>query len=164
MAQAHPHVFITPKAVVTINNHVVSQVNVEWDFDELASSLFLECAGTDNGEIWKLVFPELQLLADGSKAPRSGYYTNVEIDGVPIPNLVPGNFQANYVDGSLHCQFTLDINQNVDHTFKIWFNDPTIYNDFDTQQGNFQFQGQNDTEFVVQKQTQDDIDKIYMSF
>lgn len=43
MVQAHPHVFITPQAVIIINDHAVSQINVEWDFDEMSSSLFSKC-------------------------------------------------------------------------------------------------------------------------
>jgi len=163
-AQAHPHVFITPKAVVTMNNHVVSQINVEWDFDDMSSAMFSESVGSNTDEIWNLVFPPSQVLADGSQAVRSGYYTNIEIDGTPIANLTPVDFKATFVNGGLHCNFTIIINQNVDHTVKIWFDDSTIYNAFDVQRGNFQVSDQSGTSHVLQKQTEKDIDKILLSY
>lgn len=163
IVQAHPHVFITPKATVVMNNHSVSQINVEWDFDAMSSALFLESCGSNPDEIWNTVFPQTQVLTDGSQSARSGYYTNVEIDGVPIDNLTPANFNVSYVDGSLHCQFTLNINQNINNTLKIWFNDPSMNDAFDVQQGNFQVSDQSETSHVIQRQTENDIDKIIIS-
>ena len=163
-AQAHPHVFITPKAVIMMNNHFLSQVNVEWDFDEMSSALYLESCGSDNNGIWNLIFPQTQLLADGRQAARSGYYTYVEIDGTLISNLILADFTSDFIDGNLRCRFTLNINQNVDKTFKIWFDDPTIYNAFDVQRGNFQVVDQSGTHPRLQKQTESDIDKICLLY
>lgn len=163
-AQAHPHVFITPKATVIMNDHFVSQINVEWDFDDMSSALFLESCGSNTAKIWSLVFPENQLLANGGQAPRTSYYTSVEIDGVPVANLTPADFTADFVNGSLRCQFTLYINQNVNHIMKIWFDDPTIYNAFDLQSGNFQFIDQSGASHGLQMQTENDIDKIFLSW
>jgi ABC-type uncharacterized transport system substrate-binding protein len=163
-AQAHPHVFITPRATVIMNDHLVSQINVEWDFDDMSSALFLESSGSNPAEIWYLVFPENQLLANGAQAPRTSYYTTVEIDGIPVANLTPAYFTTNFVNGSLRCQFTLYINQNVGNTIKIWFEDPTTYNAFDIQIGNFQLVDQSGASHVLQKQTQNDIDKIFLSW
>lgn len=163
-AQAHPHVFITPKATVVMNDHFVSQINVEWDFDDMSSALFLESCGSNTAEIWQLVFPENQLLANGGQAPRTSYYTTVEIDGVPAANLTPADFTAHFVNGSLRCQFILYINQNVDHIMKIWFDDPTIYNAFDLQSENFQFIDQSGAFHGLQMQTENDIDKIFLSW
>lgn len=163
-AQAHPHVFITPKATVVMNDHFVSQINVEWDFDDMSSALFLESCGSNTAEIWQLVFPENQLLANGGQAPRTSYYTTVEIDGVPAANLTPADFTAHFVNGSLRCQFILYINQNVDHIMKIWFDDPTIYNAFDLQSENFQFIDQSGAPHGLQMQTENDIDKISLSW
>lgn len=160
--QAHPHVFITPQAVMTMNNHFISQINVEWDFDAMSSSLFLESCGADTTQIWSLVFPDNQLLADGRQTPRLDYYTDVEIDGNPVGNLVPANFRANFVDGQLRCTFTLYINQNVNKTLKVWFDDPTIYNAFDIEPGNFSVAGQ-PANNVLQKQTEQDTDKILVT-
>lgn len=163
--QAHPHVFITPKAVFMTNNHFVSQINVEWDFDDMSSSLFLESCGSNSAEIYKLVFPETQVLQNGSQAPRSGYYTKVKIDGTPLYNLTPTDFTADFVDGNLRCTFTLTINQNVNHTLQVWFDDPTIYNDFDVEQVNFQVMDQeNNIICVLQKQTENNIDEIFLTF
>ncbi len=164
LAQAHPHVFITPKAVITINNHAVSQIDLEWDLDAMSSSLYLESCGSDSSEIWKILFPETQLLADGSYAARSGYYTTVEIDGSPIANVIPANFQTSYVDGSLHCQFTLYINQYVNNSLKIWFDDSTIYNAFDVQEENFQINDQNGAGYTIQEQNEINIDKVSVAF
>jgi ABC-type uncharacterized transport system substrate-binding protein len=162
--EAHPHVFITPIVTVTTNNHAVSKINVEWDFDAMSSSLYLESCGSDANQIWNILFPPTQLLADGTYASRSGYYTNVEIDGTPLTNLTPAYFSASYVGGCLHTQFTLYINQNVNNKLRIWFDDSTIYNAFDTEQGNFQVADQSGTAHPLQKQTENDIDKICISF
>lgn len=163
--QAHPHVFITPKALVVANQHFVSQINVEWDFDDMSSSLFLESCGFNVGEIWKLVFPDTQVLQNGSQVARSGYYTSVEIDGTPIYNLAPTDFTADFVNGKLRCKFTLNINQSVDNTLQIWFDDPTIYNAFDVEQVNFQVVDQQSaTNCVLQKQTENNMDKICLTF
>jgi ABC-type uncharacterized transport system substrate-binding protein len=163
--QAHPHVFITPKAVVVANNHFVSQINVEWDFDDMSSSLFLESCGSNLDEIWNLVFPETQLLQDGSQAARSNYYISVDIDGMSIDNLTPADFKADFVNGKLRCQFTLYINQNVNNILKIRFNDPTIYNDFNIEQGNFHvLDKQNGIDRILQIQTQNYIDEVYLIF
>lgn len=159
--EAHPHVFITPKAEIVGNDHFVSQINVEWDFDDMSSSLFLESSGSDTGEIWSLVFPDMQLTADGQQVARSNYYTDVEIDGTPVDDLKPENFNASFVNGKLYCTFTLYINKNVDSTLKLWFDDPTIYNAFDIEPENFSVSG---TAGSLQKQTENDIDKIYLSF
>lgn len=164
LAKAHPHVFITPKAVITINNHAVSQIDVEWDLDAMSSSLYLESCGSDSSEIWKILFPETQLLVNGSYTPRAGYYTTVEIDGTPIANVIPSNFQTSYVDGSLHCQFTLYVNQHVNNSLRIWFDDSTIYNAFDVQGENFQINDQNGVSYTIQKQNENDIDKISVAF
>lgn len=163
LVQAHPHVFITPKAVIMINNHFVSQVNVEWAFDDMSSTLFLESCGSDTNEVWNLIFPTTQLLVDGRQGERSGYYVNVEIDGMLINNLTPEDFKADFIDGSLHCHFTLNINQNVDKSLKIWFDDPTIFNAFDILQSNFQVSDQSGLSYVLQKQTENDIDKICLA-
>ncbi|HMM22364.1 MAG TPA: DUF1007 family protein [Selenomonadales bacterium] len=163
-AQAHPHVFITPKATLVLNGHAVSQINVEWDFDDMSSALFFESCGSDSAAIWNLVFPENQLLVNGGQAPRIGYYTTVEIDGVPVANLTPAYFTANYVNGILRCQFTLYINRNVGNTMKIWFDDPTTYNAFDIQSGNFQFVDQSGASHGLQQQTEDNIDKMFLSW
>lgn len=163
-AQAHPHVFIAPKATLIMNDHLVSQINVEWDFDDMSSALFFEIYGSNPAEIWNLVFPENQLLPNGGQVPRTSYYTTVEIDGIPIANLIPAYFTANFVNGSLHCQFTLYINQNVGNTIKIWFEDPTTYNAFDIQIGNFQLVDQSGASHVLHKQTQNNIDKIFLSW
>jgi len=162
--QAHPHVFITPKAVVMMNNHFVSSINVEWDFDAMSSTLFLESCGSNTDEIWDLVFPQTQILADGSQSARSGYYTNVEIDGTSVGNITPTDFRADFVDGSLRCRFTVNINQNVDYSLKIWFDDSTIYNAFDVQRGHFHASDQCGTSHILQKQAENDIDKILLSF
>jgi ABC-type uncharacterized transport system substrate-binding protein len=163
--QAHPHVFITPKAVVVANNHLVSQINVEWDFDDMSSSLFLESCGSNMEEIWNLVFPETQLLQNGSYAARTNYYTSIDIDGMPIDNLTPADFKADFVNGKLRCQFVLYINQNVNSTMRIRFNDPTIYNDFNIEQENFHLLDQgNGIDRVLELQTQNYIDEIYVSF
>lgn len=164
LAQAHPHVFITPKATIIMSNHFVSQINVEWDFDAMSSTLFLESSGSDPEEIWKMVFPDTQVLENGRQVARTTYYTNVELDGNPAGNLTPSGFNADFVDGILRCQFTLLINQNVDSTIKIWFDDPTIYNAFDVQRGNFQVSDQSGTSHVLQKQNENDIDKICLTF
>lgn len=163
--EAHPHVFITPKAVVLMNNHFVSQINVEWDFDDMSSSLFLESCGSNSVEIRKLIFPETQVLQNGSQVPRSGYYTNIKIDGTPIYNLTPTDFTADFVNGMLRCKFTLNINQNVNHTLQLWFDDPTIYNDFDIEQVNFQvIDQQSSTNCVLQEQTEANTDQICLTF
>lgn len=164
LAQAHPHVFITPKAVITINKHAVSQIDVEWDLDAMSSSLYLEGCGSDSSQIWKILFPETQLLVDGGYAARAGYYTTIEIDGTPIANVMPANFQTSYCDGSLHCQFTLYINQYVNNSLKIGFDDATIYNAFDVQEENFQINDQNSVGYTIQKQTENNIDKIFVAF
>lgn len=164
LTEAHPHIFITPKAVVALNNHFVSQVDVEWDFDDMSSSLFLESCGSNTDQIWDLVFADTQVLSGRHQTKRSAYYLNVEIDGMPISNLRPNDFKANFVNGNLQCRFTLYINQIVDHSFKIWFDDPTIYNSFDTQQGNFQIADQSGAGHVFYKQTENDIDKMCVSF
>lgn len=164
-AQAHPHVFITPKAVVVANNHLVSQINVEWDFDDMSSSLFLESCGSNLEEIWNLVFPETQLLQNGSYAVRTNYYTTVDIDGMPIDNLTPADFKADFVNGRLRCQFVLYINQTVNSTMRIRFNDPTIYNDFNIEQENFHLVDQETgINRVLQLRTQNYIDEIDVSF
>lgn len=163
-AQAHPHVFITPKATLITNDHFVSQINVDWEFDAMSSSLFLESAGSNTAEIWNLVFPETQLLANGEQTTRTGYYTYVEIDGRVMNDLIPTDFTADFVDGSLHCRFTLNINQTVGNTLKIGFSDPTAYNDFDIQRGNFHILAQSGATPVLEKQTENYIDKISLSW
>lgn len=163
--QAHPHIFITPKATILTNDHFVSQINVEWDFDDLSSSLFLESCGFDSAEVRKLVFPATQVLQNGNQVPRSGYYTNIMIDGTPLDDLTPTDFTATFVDGKLHCTFTLTINQSVTNTLQLWFDDPTIYNDFDVDQENFQIiDQQGSTTCVLQKQTENNIDQICLTF
>ena len=153
--QAHPHVFITPKAEIIMNNHSLSQINVEWDFDEMSTSLYVETCGSNEGEIHDILFPKNQ----------KSYFTNVEIDGNLIDNLIPSDFKAESVNGSLHCKFTLYINQNVDNTLKIWFDDPTIFNNFTTSLENFLASDQQTgINYVLQKQTQNDIDKISFKF
>ncbi len=164
LAQAHPHVFITPKTVIAIDNHAVSQIDVEWDLDAMSSSLYRESCGGDSSEIWKIIFPETQLLANGSYTARSGYYTTIEIDGSSIANVIPANFQTSYVDGSLHCQFTLYINQYVNNSLRIWFDDATNYNAFDVQEENFQINDQNGASYTIQKQNENYIDKIFVAF
>jgi hypothetical protein len=69
-----------------------------------------------------------------------------------------------FVNGSLHCNFTININQKVDNTVKIRFDDSTIYNAFDVQRGNFQVSDQGGTSHVLHKQTDKDIDKIVLLF
>lgn len=162
--QAHPHIFVTPKATFILNDHFVSQIDVEWDFDDMSSALFLESCGSNTTEIRNLVFPETQLLANGSQVVRTSYYTTVEIDGTPVNNLIPSNFKAEFVNGNLHCHFTLNINQPIGSTMKIGFNDPTIYNDFDVQKGNFQIYNHSGSVPVLTKQTENDIDKIFLSW
>lgn len=164
LSQAHPHIFITPKATFIMDNHFVSQINVEWEFDSMSSSLFLESSGSNTAEIWNLVFPETQLLANGVQVVRTSYYTTVEIDGTPVSNLTPTDFKADFVNGNLRCQFTLNINQTVGNTMEIGFSDPTIYNDFDIQRGNFQILDRSDITPVLAKQTEKYIDKISLSW
>lgn len=161
---AHPHVFITPKATIVISNHAVSQINVEWDFDDMSSALFKESGGSDSAAIWNLVFPQMQLLVNGSQAPRSGYYTYLEIDGKPYPNLTPAYFQTTFVDGILQCRFTLFINQPINHSVTLWFDDPTIYNQFDMDPGNFQIDNQSAQPVSLEQRSESGVDKIYVSF
>lgn len=160
---AHPHVFITPKATAVMGHHAVSQIIVEWDFDEMSSSLYKESCGNDSSQIWATLFPDTQLLADGSRGARSGYYTNISIDGTRLAAIAPAYFQTSYVDGSLHCRFILYVNQVVNHSLKIWFDDATIYNAFDTSQQNFGLNDQSGDGYTLQQQTENGIDKICIS-
>lgn len=159
-AQAHPHVFITPKATIITKDHFVSRVNVEWEFDAMSSSLLLECGGSNTAEIWNLLFPKTLLLANGGQTARTGYYTFVEIDGRVIDDLIPADFKADFVDGILRCRFTLNINQNANNSFRIWFNDSTIYNDFDVQIENFQVINQSGIRPSLRQQIENYIFKI----
>lgn len=163
-AQAHPHVFITPKATFIMNAHFVSQIDVEWDFDDMSSALFSESCGSNTAQIWNLVFPETQILANGSEVSRTSYYTNVEIDGTPLGNLTPANFTADFVNGSLRCRFTISVNQSVGSTIRLWFDDPTNYNAFDIQRGNFQVLDQSGAPPLLRKSTENDIDKISLAW
>ncbi|EGO62892.1 hypothetical protein ALO_15817 [Acetonema longum DSM 6540] len=126
----------------------------------MSSSLFLECGGSNTAEIWNLLFPKTQLLANGGQADRTGYYTFVEIDGRVIDDLIPADFRADFVDGILRCRFTLNINQNVNNSFRIWFNDPTTYNDFDVQLENFQVIDPNGIPLSLRQQIENYIFKI----
>ena len=163
-AQAHPHVFITPKATLITNDHFVSQINVEWEFDAMSSSLFLESVSSNTAEIWNLVFPETQLLANGGQTARTGYYAYIEIDGRVINDLIPTDFTADFADGILRCRFTLNINQTVGNAMKLGFSDPTTYNDFDIQRGNFQILAQSGATPVLEKKTENYVDKILLSW
>ena len=163
-AQAHPHVFITPKATLITNDHLVSQINVEWEFDAMSSSLFLESAGSNTAEIWNLVFPKIQLLENGSQTTRTGYYAYVEIEGRMINDLMPTDFTADFVDGILHRRFNLLINQTVGNTMKFGFNDPTAYNDFDIQKENFQILAQSGATPLLGKKIENYVDRISLSW
>ena len=163
-SQAHPHIFITPKATFIMNDHFISQINVEWDFDDMSSALFAESCGSNTAGIWSLVFPATQILANGSQVSRTSYYTYVEIDGIPVGNLTPENFSADFVNGSLRCKFTVSIRQNAGNTIRLWFDDPTIYNAFDIQRGNFQVLDQSGALPVLRQVTENDIDKISLAW
>ena len=62
---AHPHVFITPQAEIILDNHYVSQINVQWIFDAFTSAWIFESCDSNKEEIWNMVFPKTQFRADG---------------------------------------------------------------------------------------------------
>lgn len=163
-AEAHPHIFITPQATIIMSDHFVSQINVEWDFDDMSSALFSESYGTNRDDIWNSIFPVTQLTQDGRQVPRAGYYTNIEIDGTSLPDITPANFKVDYNNGNLQCKFTLYLNQTVDNSLKISFTDPTIYNDFDVQEENFEvWQQQNGVHYTLRKETATDLAYIHLT-
>ena len=79
----------------------------------------------------------------------SDYYTHLEIDGVRIANITPTAFRADFVDGKLHCQFTLNVQQNVNQSLRLWFLDSSAYDYFTINQANFSV---SDPQFTCQVQ------------
>jgi ABC-type uncharacterized transport system substrate-binding protein len=163
---AHPHVFITPKAVIEVNNHAVSQINMEWNFDALSSALFLEACNSNTDQIWDLIFPDTQFRADGRTVTRTNYYIYLEIDGTPVANVTPSYFKSEFVDGRLHCQFTIYVNQYVNHNMRMWFWDRSGYDAFDVKQENFSASDQQLNCTVEESQNEHgiEIDNVYLRF
>jgi ABC-type uncharacterized transport system substrate-binding protein len=131
---AHPHIFVNAKfeAVAGADGDLLS-LRHNWTFDEVFSSSVL--LDFDKNENMTLDPPELEAVAKTVSASLSkyNYYTNITVNGKPVPLAKPEAIHATYVDQSLTLSFTLKPSQPVPLQGLVVFGvyDPTLYTALD---------------------------------
>lgn len=133
-ASAHPHIFVDAKfEVVTAADGSISELRDIWRFDEVfSSSVLLDFDKNENSTL----DPE-ELLAVGKTVRESmakyNYYTNVTINGKPVPLARPDIIHAAYQDQQLTLSFSQKPAQKTVIKGLAIFGvyDPTLYTALD---------------------------------
>ena len=138
----HPHVFISPKVTLRMEGYNIKKAGIRWVFDRMTSNSMMEYLDRDSDgklseketrHIKKEVFPSLS---------KYDYYTFIRIDGEPIKNPEPVNFEIFLSEkNKLEYRFDFTINKNVKERVSMVFEDSTIYTAFDFSAGSVKLLG-----------------------
>jgi ABC-type uncharacterized transport system substrate-binding protein len=129
-AIAHPHAWITARAVVELKEGQVVSLQHAWTFDELYAAD--ATAGLDTNKDGKFDKDELQPLAqtnmDGLK--EYNYFTTANVAGTAIEFGAPADYWLEFTNGLLTLHFTLPLAQPIPakgDVMKFSVEDPTFY-------------------------------------
>jgi ABC-type uncharacterized transport system substrate-binding protein len=133
-AAAHPHIFVDARfeAVADADGRL-AEVRDVWRFDEVFSSSVL--VDFDRNENMTLDPSELEAVAKTvrNSLAQYSYYTNVTINGKPVPLAKPETIHAAYKDQSLILSFSQKPVQSTTMRGLVVFGvyDPTLYTALD---------------------------------
>lgn len=133
-ALAHPHVFVTHKAVIVFDKGAVAGIDHIWFFDEFYTAMAVE--GLDTNKDGKFSREELHELAktniEGLK--EFGYFTNATVGGKEVKIGDPGDYWLQHTDGVLSLHFRTPLLAAVpatDKSFAFSVFDPSFFIAFD---------------------------------
>jgi ABC-type uncharacterized transport system substrate-binding protein len=133
-ASAHPHAWITARAVVELKQGQVVALQHQWTFDEMYATD--ATAGLDTNKDGKFDKDELQPLAqtnmDGVK--EYNYFTTATVAGKAVEFGAPADYWLEFTNGLLTLHFTLPLAQPIPakgDVMKFSVEDPTFYIAFD---------------------------------
>lgn len=133
-AAAHPHVWVTVRDVVVIENNQIKGVEHEWTFDDMYTAMAIE--GLDKNGDGKYSREELQELAqtniDGLKDFEN--FTYAKIAGMKVLFGAPKDYYLEYDKNLLRLHFFLPLAKPIAVTtphFRVTVTDPSYFISFD---------------------------------
>lgn len=112
-AAAHPHVFVTTKATVIIENGAITAIDHVWSFDEFYTAMAIE--GLDTNKDGKYSREELAELAktnmEGLKEFQ--YFTFPKLADAELKVADPKDYYLDHVSGVLALHFRLPLEKPI---------------------------------------------------
>ncbi len=133
-AAAHPHVWVTVRDAVVVENGQITGVQHEWIFDDMYTAMAIE--GLDKNNDGKYSREELQELAqtniDGLKDFENFTYANIA--GMKVLFAAPKDYYLEYGNNLLKLHFFLPLAKPIAAStphFKVTVTDPSYFIGFE---------------------------------
>lgn len=106
---AHPHVFLESTVTVVFGPDGPAALEIGWGFDEMFSTLILGSFDNDRNGAFSPEESRRIEQTEFTGLKYFQYFVDLRIDGRPVPEVMPRDFQATVDGGIVRYRFTVPV-------------------------------------------------------